>query len=56
MLRSFASVAFGDPKISINYKWSGASPKAARETEEFKARFLYPGSFNFVLAGSKSVS
>ena len=26
MLRGFASVAFGDPKISINYKWSGALP------------------------------
>ena len=26
VLRGFALVAFGDPKISINYKWSGASP------------------------------
>ena len=26
MLRDFALVAFGDPKISIDYKWSGASP------------------------------
>jgi hypothetical protein len=26
VLRGFASVAFGDPKISINYKWSGALP------------------------------
>jgi len=26
VLRGFALVAFGDNKISINYKWSGASP------------------------------
>jgi len=26
VLGGFALVAFGDPKISINYKWSGASP------------------------------
>ena len=33
-----------------------AHSEAPRVTEEFKARLLYPGFFNFVLAGSKAVS
>ena len=40
VLKGFASVFFGDLKISINYKWSGASPSDSKIKQTMVKRYL----------------